>query len=158
MRLRTTLCGIGLISVFLAVLNLVGGCTEDDSDPTPTPTPTITPTPTPTGNAPELLFPIDDEQVTGESITFDWTDALEANRYWLAMWFWYVQGEGGTWVPLWENNYQESELSQQTLSRSDIWFYWQDLDYGWQPGRYAWTVQGDTSSVWAETGFFIWLE
>jgi len=142
----------------LMVLNSFNACIEDEHSPTPTATPTITPTPTPTGNAPQLLYPIDGEQISSPAITFDWSDSIGATKYWFALWVWYPAGETGSWLPLWDNTFRECSGSQLTLTRAEIWFYWQNDSYNWISGDYAWAVQGDTSSCWSETGYFSWLE
>lgn len=128
----------------------------DPPTETPTSTPTITPTPTPTGNAPFLIFPINNTQVGTNSITFDWTDPVGAHEYWFRLLVWYPAGAEGSWIPLWSGFYQWSEVSQLTLTRDDIWFLYQAENFGWIPADYAWTVVGDTSTAWAPFGYFTW--
>lgn len=147
---------------FLFAMQSFTGCSDDDDDTEPThtatTTPTITPTPSPTGNAPVLLYPINNEQLFGQMITFDWTDAIGATRYWFRISFKVSDNSDGTWVPLWDSTYLECADSQLILSRDDIWYYWQENVLGWTPGEYSWAVQGDTSTTWSETGYFTWLE
>lgn len=151
-----------LLSLFL-IFNLIVSCNNSSSpDPTPTPTetatPTITPTYTPTGNAPELIYPIDNVTVTSDAITFDWTDSVGATQYWIAFWIKYPTDGTGQWITVWNELYQNSTESSLTLTKDDIWFYFGGDDYGWVASDYAWIVTSDTSTAWSEFGYFHWGE
>jgi hypothetical protein len=152
---------IGFFLSLILFFNSLPACTENPADPTPTPTststPTITPTATPTGNAPYPIFPINNAQVSGETITFDWTDPPGARNYVFTMLVWYPPGQGGNWIPLWNGIYQSSSTSQLTLSRDEIWFYFQEESFGWLSADYAWAVTSDTSTSWSQYGYFTWL-
>lgn len=155
-----------IIAIFLLfvllVLNFVPACSDDDPDPTPTPTatatPTITPTFTPTGNAPSVEYPIDDIQVSDETILFNWSDVVGGHNYWLALWVLYPPGEGGQWLSVWNDIYLESDVSELAISKDEIWFTFQEEDYGWTAAQYRWSVTGDTSTAWSLPGYFYWVD
>ena len=83
---------------------------------TRTRTPTITPTFTPTGNAPELLYPIDEVEISDYYIEFDWTDAPGSTQYWFALWIWYPAGASGEWISIWNNLYQNVDESRLVIN------------------------------------------
>jgi len=145
--------------MILSFMNIFVACTgDDDDDSTPTETPTATPTPTPEGNAPPLLYPVDNVNVTDATLTFDWSDVPGATTYWFVMWVWYPAGESGGWQAIWDLAYQETSESQLIINREDIWFYYNNETNGWQSGEYSWSVTSDMSTAWSQTAYFTWTE